>query len=51
MPVRRSIHSSLTPSRAAITSLRTTIRGTLTPTDATAAVARDRPTGAGTVDG
>jgi hypothetical protein len=42
MPVRRSIHPSSTPKRAAIAAFRTTVAGRLTPTEATAAVTAGR---------
>ena len=43
IPVRRTIHSSLTPIRAAISALGTTLRGRLAPTDAIAAPSARRP--------
>jgi hypothetical protein len=42
MPVRRSIQSSLTPSRAPMAAFETTFEGRLMPTDATAAPVRVR---------
>ena len=43
MPVRRTIHSSVTPMRGAMSAFGTTVCGRLTPTDAIAAP--DDPTG------